>query len=195
MPLTTRRKKLAIAIAAGLVLIIAVLLVVRSNVRIERVALITGAVIAQNKDPHLQRPIRNANVIAESGASVWKVVSEASGLFRLRLDPPVAAGDIVVLKVEHPDYHPFAITTVPEIRSMWFDLLRQAGASESPPARPETRISNVRVRYATRITSTNTIGAAVRTFEIANTANVPCAGPKALFSRRKMEGDGGLTVA
>jgi hypothetical protein len=178
MPLTPRRKKLAIAIAAGLVLAIAVLLVVRRNVRIETVALITGAVIAENKDPHLQRPIRNANVIAESGASVWKVVSEASGLFRLRLDPPVAAGDIVVLKVEHPDYHPFAITTGAGDQIYVVRLTPTTGASEIATTGPQTRISNVRVRYATRITSTNTVGAAVRTFDIVNTANVPCANRK-----------------
>ncbi len=176
MPLTTRRKKLAIAIAAGLVLIVAVLFVIRSNIRVERVAVITGAVIAHNTDPHLQRPIRSATVIAESGALVWKVVSEASGFFRLRLDPPVEAGDIVVLKVAHPDYHPFAITTAAGDQIYVVRLTPTGGASEVHPTRPETRISNVRVRYATRITSTNTIGAAVRTFDIGNIANVPCAG-------------------
>ncbi|HYZ84747.1 MAG TPA: carboxypeptidase regulatory-like domain-containing protein, partial [Bryobacteraceae bacterium] len=49
-------------------------------------------------------------------------------------------------------------------------LRAQSPAKESPG----TRISNLRVRYATRIMSTDTIGAAVRTFDIMNQANVPC---------------------
>ena len=47
-------------------------------------------------------------------------------------------------------------------------LTPKAGQAATP-SHPETRISNVRVRYATRKTNTTTVGAAVRTFDIANT--------------------------
>ena len=176
MPLTTRRRTVAIATTVGLVLMIAGVVAVRKLVRIKRIPLITGAIIAYNKDPHLQRPIRNATLTAESGASVWNAVSESSGLFRLRLDPPVEAGETVVLKVEHTDYHPVAITTPAEEQIYVIRLTPKAGQAATPSAQPETRISNVRVRYATRSTNTTTVGAAVRTFDIANTGNVPCQG-------------------
>jgi hypothetical protein len=178
MPLTTRQRKLTIASVVGLALAVGIALGIRRLARVEKVSLLTGAVIAQNKDPHLQRPIRNATITVEVDASVWKTESESSGLFRLRVNPPITAGDIVVLKVQHPDYHPFALTTIAGDQIYVVRLIPITRPPDVPPIIRETRISNVRVRYATRTTTTTTVGTAVRTFDIANTANVPCEGHK-----------------
>jgi hypothetical protein len=176
MPSTARRKTVAIAAAGGLVLLIAAALEIRKRVRIERVTSLTGAVIVLSEDPHSERPISNAIVTAESGAAAGRSASETSGLFRLRLDPPVLAGEIIVLRVAHPDYHPFAVATPAGNQIHVIRLTPSARLSDAPRGRKETRISNVRVRYATRSTTTTTVGAAVRPFDIANTGNVPCGG-------------------
>jgi hypothetical protein len=175
MPMSSRRKTIAIATAVILVLGLTAMLVIRNLTRTQTVTLMTGAIIAQNKDPHLQRPIGNATVIAKSGAAAGKSVSEPSGLFRLRLDPPVAAGDIVEMTVQHADYQPFTMAA-PAARYIYVVRLTPTPRQLDAPAAREVRISNVRVRYATRSTSTSTVATAVRTFDIANTGNVPCGG-------------------
>lgn len=161
---------------AGLLAAIGGALTIRKLVRIESVAVITGAIIAQNDDPHLQSPVGNANVLAESATAVAKSVSESSGLFRVKLDPPVKAGEIVTLLVEHPDYERFTLSTPASEQIHVIRLTPNARPAAVLPARNETRISNIRVRYATRSTTTITVGTAVRTFDIVNTGNVPCEG-------------------
>jgi hypothetical protein len=165
----------AIYIAAGLVLTIAIVLLVR-KLRGGDMELMTGAIIADDRDPHKQRPIRNAVVTVESGVSAGKSVSESSGLFRLKLQPPVAKGDPIFLRVQHPDYHPLEITAPAEQRLHVLRLKPSAPTQPENPSERTVRISNIRVRYATRITTTSTVGAAVRTFDIVNTGNVPCQG-------------------
>ncbi|MEX2260899.1 MAG: carboxypeptidase regulatory-like domain-containing protein [Bryobacteraceae bacterium] len=170
----TKRVRVEIAIAAGLLLVIASALAIRKLVRGETVGLITGAIIAENADSHLQRPIGNAHIVAESGTAIAKAGSESSGLFRLRLHPPVETGEIVKLRVEHPDYQQKALATPASEQIYVIRLTPNARQAGVPPARKETRISNIRVRYATHSTSTTTVGTAVRTFDIVNTGNVPC---------------------
>lgn len=171
-----RKKTVVIATVAGLVLIIAVAAAIRKLARMETVGVVTGAVIAANRDPHLQRPIGNATVTVRSAADVWNSVSETSGLFRLRLDPAVAADEMIDIRVEHPDYQPLAITTAAKNQIYVLRLTPVREQSAAPPVRGETPISNVRVRYATRTTTTTTVGTAVRPFDISNTGNVPCGG-------------------
>lgn len=176
MPFKPRRRTVAIYIAVGLVLTIAIVLLVR-KLRGGDMEFMTGAIIADDRDPHKQRPVRDAVVTAESGLSVGKSVSESSGLFRLKLEPPVTNGDLIYLRVRHPDYHPFEITTPAEQRLHVLRLKPSAATqTDNPSPEKSIRISNIRVRYATRITTTSTVGAAVRTFDIVNTGNVPCAG-------------------
>src|SRR3954452_10821730 len=161
------------AIGAGL--ITAAALQVRKLVFVEKIATVTGAVITDNPDPHLQRPVANATVIVATGTSERKSVSEASGLFRVTLDPPVFAGEVLEIRVEHPGYHPYTASR-PARAQIDIVRLSPVHAPLSPPDTVRaTRISNLRVRYATRTVSTDTIGSAVRTFDIINRVNVPCA--------------------
>jgi hypothetical protein len=164
---------------AAVVLVAAAALVIRNMQRVKTVAVVTGAVIAQNKDQHLQRPIGNAMIvaeIAESGTAAGKSVSEVSGLFRVQFEAPVTAGEILHLKVTHPDYLRYAVTMPAGEQIHVVRLTPADPVSQVPPPPGTTRISNVRVRYATRSVSTTTVGTAVRTFDIVNTGNVPCAG-------------------
>ena len=135
----------------------------------------TGAVVADNKDPHLQRPISNASITIRYGADSWKSVSEVSGLFRVRLNPTVSADETLDVRVEHPDYHPFAMMMAARDR-IYVIRMTPKPVSEDAAGSRSTTLSNIRIRYATRTTSTTTIGTAVRTFDVVNTGNVECAG-------------------
>jgi hypothetical protein len=174
--MTRRSEKRPAAIAAVIaVLLIIASLAVRELLRSKRVAVITGAIISDNKDPHLQRPISNAKITIGYGADSWKALSEVSGLFRVPLNPAVSLDETLDVHVEHPDYHPSTMTIAAKDRIY---VIRLTPRTVSPPVdeRQTTRISNIRVRYATRSTTTTTIGAAVRTFDVINTGNVECAG-------------------
>jgi hypothetical protein len=168
------RRTAAIAAVLGLILIVASF-GVRELLRAGKVALITGAIIGDNEDPHLQRPISNASITIRYGVDSWKSTSEVSGLFRVPLNPAVSADEAVNVRVEHPDYHPFAITMAARDRIYVIRLTPKLVPMSAAGGR-STSIGNIRVRYATRTTSTTTVGTAVRTFDIVNTGNVECAG-------------------
>lgn len=159
------------AIAAGL--IIAAGLAIKLTF-VGKITTVTGAVIMDSPEPHLQRPVANATVIVASGTSQRKSVSEPSGLFRITLDPPVFVGEMLNIRIEHPEYHPYTASRPARAQ---IDIVRLSPVHPAPPQDNvrATRISNLRVRYATRIVSTDTIGSAVRTFDIINQVNVPCA--------------------
>jgi hypothetical protein len=93
----------------------------------------------------------------------------------LRLDPPVSEDETLNVRVEHPDYHPFARTMAAKDQIYVIRLTPMLVPKDAAEGKT-TSISNIRVRYATRNTSTTTIGAAVRTFDVFNTGNVECAG-------------------
>ena len=168
-----RSKTFTVAAAAALVLIIGFVVERRGPRRAKEFTRLTGAVLAQSDDLHLQRPIVNATVSARSGIATGKSVSESSGLFRLQLDSAVPAFEMIQLRVEHPDYHPYIITT-PAMDQIYVIRLAPKAQPATPPTSGETRLSNIRVRYATRSMSTNAVGTTVRTFDVANKGNVPC---------------------
>ena len=169
----SKRRTAAIAVI-GLILIIASF-GVRQVLRSKRVALVTGAIVADNKDPHLQRPISNAGITMGYGGDSWKSVSEVSGLFRVRLDPAVSVDETLNVRVEHPDYHPFAMSMPAKDRIYVIRLTPRIVPKDAAEGQT-TPISDIRVRYATRSTNTTTVGAAVRPFDVVNNGNILCAG-------------------
>jgi hypothetical protein len=171
-----RRRTALIAATAGLVLTGAATVVIRGLLPHKTIKVMTGAVLAKSQDPHLQRPVGNATVIASTEAATARAVSAPNGLFRLELYPPAEPGEEVKLTVEHADFQPFVSSLRAWDQIYVLQLTPAIRAADVKPGRPEIRIANIRVRYATRVASTNTIGTAVRTFEIDNTRNVPCQG-------------------
>ncbi|HEU0141268.1 MAG TPA: carboxypeptidase-like regulatory domain-containing protein [Bryobacteraceae bacterium] len=164
-----------IAIVVALIVAAAALLLWRS-IPTPEISTVTGAVLARDPDPHKQRPIPNAIVIAGAGGRNAKAVSDGKGLFRLRLEPPVPAGEQISLRVEHPDYRPFTTGTAAGDEIQLLRLTPKAPAPVPPPAQKQVAIANIRVRYATKATNTVNVGSVVRTFDILNRGNVPCEG-------------------
>jgi hypothetical protein len=170
-----RRKRFIIATIAALPILIALAIEIRNRVRRPTISLITGAVIAAQDDVELQRPISDVKVLASARGITGESATEVSGLFRLKFDPPLPAGEPVQLTVTHPDYRTF-VTSVPASQEVLIVRLTpappvsRAGAGE----RKSQSISNIRIRYTTSSSMTTIAGTAVRTFTVRNKANVPC---------------------
>ncbi len=169
------RRITVIAMAAALVVAAAALLIGRW-LRAPEIGTVTGAVLTKDPDPHKQRPIQHALVVASSGGRNAKATSDGTGFFRLRLEPPVPAGDQISLRVEHPGYYPFTAGAPAGDEIQLLRLTPKAPASGPLPAHKQVSLANIRVRYATKATNTVNVGSVVRTFDILNRGNVPCDG-------------------
>jgi hypothetical protein len=170
-----RRRKLAIWAAAAIVgagILVAVW--VYRKTRVDRVAVITGAVLEDNADPNKQLPVENAVIGAKSSEAAGESRSDASGLFRVTLSPPVYAGEPVRMTFQHPGYEPLETTTSAGGQIHIIRLTPKSRKIVSPSERTPVSISDLRVRYAMKTTTTLNVGSTVKTFEVVNTGNVPC---------------------
>jgi hypothetical protein len=172
MPLTMTQRIAAILVGAGLI-VVAFAWKASQTVKIR---FVTGAVLAKDPDPHKQRPIQNATVIAEYGETTGKAVSDSMGYFRLRLEPEVPAGEPMRLRTEHPNYRSFATVVSAGDQIHVIRLERPVRQGDTEPAQKQVVIGNVRIRYATKSTSTVNVAGVVRTFDIQNKGNVACDG-------------------
>lgn len=137
--------------------------------------LVTGAVLTADSNPQRQRPVAEARVSAVAGSSSAAGTTDESGLFRLTLDPPFLPGQPITLTVERPGYHTFAASDLvaDQLHLVRLRPIQPAGEEDDPP---DVTIADVRVRYTFKAASNVEIASAARTFEVVNTANVPCAG-------------------
>ncbi len=135
---------------------------------------ITGAVIANSADLRKQTPIAGAEITAVSGFATGEAKSDSQGFFRLTFYPSLVAGQSVSLKVMHPNFLPVEIEKPPNNEVL---VIRMTPAASDVPQdlnRRETVISDIRVRYTVKVSATLNVGSISKTFEVANTGNVPC---------------------
>jgi len=133
---------------------------------------IRGAIIQKDPDPSKQLPISDVEVTADGALS--GATSDSSGFFSLSLRPEIGPGTPIVLKFRNSDYKPLDlnVTAGDEIYVARVEPVR----TEAPNRGPEVSVTGVSVRYSMEVTNTVNVGSAVKTFEVANTGNVPCAG-------------------
>jgi hypothetical protein len=140
----------------------------------DELALVTGTVLADDPDFHKQRPVAQAQITVQTSGSTGTAVSDDSGLFRLRLDPPIYPDQPITLSVRHPDYLPFEGSERPARQLQILRMTPVQRGAKLAPGKPEVAIANVRVRYAFRTATSLDVASAARTFEFANTPNSPC---------------------
>jgi hypothetical protein len=133
-----------------------------------------GAVVRQEADPTKQLPLADVEITALSnGGVIGTGKSDASGAFTVTLRNRFWIGRQVTLKLRHSDYEPL------DLHDFAGDKLYVA---HMVPLRQEVKstnhadivVSNVLVRYSIKTTNTANVGSAVKTFEVANSGNVPC---------------------
>ena len=161
--------------AIGLGIVIAITLV-KSHV-FRRHRILAGAVLIANADPRKQLPIPNVEITAEAGGRTEHARSDASGYFQLNWRPVVWPGEQLIFKFRHPDYQPLDVarTLSDQLYIVHMTSSASVERAESPDA--EVSVGDIRVRYAVKATNTINIGSTAKTFEVANTGNVPCDGP------------------
>ena len=152
------------------------LLLLLSNCTTKKPIVIRGAVIREDEDPSKQSPIADAAITAAEGVSLAAVKSDANGFFRITLRPEVRRGQTVVLRFRHADYQPLDVTHLVDDQLYIARMVPIPHPVPPAPNHPEVAITNVVVRYSQKTVTTSQVGTAVRTFQIVNTANVPCNG-------------------
>jgi hypothetical protein len=142
--------------------------------RTERISL-TGAVMLQDEDARNQSPIEDVTISAPDEAPAVSSVSRSSGFFTLKLSPEIVPGQSVALTFRHPDYQPLDLTVTAGDGLIIARLLPIHHAITAQPRGPDITVANVRVRYSVEARSAVNIGTGVKTFQVVNIGNVPCA--------------------
>jgi len=158
----------------GLGLALTILLLVLPGLRRERS--LVGAVLIADVDPRKELRLPNVDITAEAGATTAHARSDSSGFFRLGWRSGVWGGEQVTLRFRHPGYQPLEIQRPLRDQLYIARMTPCASGKDATSSEPEVSISNIRVRYAVKATTTITIGSTAKTFEVVNTGNVPCEG-------------------
>jgi hypothetical protein len=137
---------------------------------------LTGAVLAANEDPRKQMPIPGARITALSGLAKGDCKSDSAGFFHLTLHPGVKPGEAVTLNFSHPDYQLLRMTETAGDQIYLARLVPISREIRAKTTGPEVPITDVRVRYSVKATSTVEIGMLAKTFEVSNKNGVRCHG-------------------
>jgi len=135
---------------------------------------IIGAVTVQSADFRKELPIANVDIKVADGLAVAPAKSSSSGFFALRLLKHVRHGAPITLSFRHPGYQPLDLHEIAADKLYIVHMQPLAPKSRAEPGKPVVKIGNIVVRYSFKTLRSIDIGGAVKTFEIANTANVPC---------------------
>lgn len=138
-----------------------------------------GAIIQSDADAKKQLPIGDVAITASDGAVSAATRSEASGYFRLILQKGVFSGNPIVLSFRHPGYEPLDIAVqtgrleVPE--EIYVARMVPIPVKTTASTHTQEVVSDIRVRYTINSRTETNVGSAVKTFQVANRGNVPCA--------------------
>jgi len=170
-------KKVALAAAALAVLAVAIgRLPISgwSRPTVSQPLFIRGAIIQQEPDPAKQLPISDVEVTTENNLAVSGTSSDSSGFFSLSLRPEIRPGTPIVLKFRNSEFKPLDLQVAAN-EELYVAHMGQA-RKEVPNRGPEVSVTGISVRYSVETTTAVNVGSAVKTFEVANSGNMPCQG-------------------
>ena len=171
----TSGRKIAIwvSVSVGMLLIFAVFF--KSLHRHSRLRLtVVGSVIKQDMDTRKQSPIADVQIIAPPELAAPIARSDFSGYFKINLPSAIDPGESILLHFRHPDYRPVDLNVVVNGQLNVIRMIPIHGEAESNLSEADTVVANIQVRYTTEITTTENIGAGIKTFQVVNTGGVPC---------------------
>jgi hypothetical protein len=147
---------------------------------IKRSVLIEGAVIRRDPDSRKELPIEDVVVTASDGVVSASAKSDASGYFKVDLERQVWSGQPIVVHFRHSEYKPLDINLeagrlVIEEKLYVAAMVPLPLSAKPGPAGKESVVSNIRVRYTINSLTESNVGSAVKTFQVFNRGNVPCA--------------------
>ena len=168
-----------VAVAAAIVIGLLVRAHRLKSISVHQSIPIEGTVIQRDADTNKQLPIADVEITASDGVNSAATRSEVSGYFQLILHKGVLSANPVAVGFRHPGYEPLDLT-VQTGRLKTPDelyvaaMVPIAAKNVAGPARPQTVVSNIRVRYTLNSRSESNIGSAVKTFQVVNKGDVPC---------------------
>ena len=149
------------------------------SIAIRQTIPIEGAVIRRDADTDRELPLADVVITASDGVKTVTTQSDASGYFKLVWKKGVLSENPVIVSFRHPSYEPLELTvqtgrleTPARLYIAAMIPIPQKTAAES--RRPETVVSNIRVRYTINSRTESNVGSAVKTFQVVNKGNVPC---------------------
>jgi hypothetical protein len=169
----THTRKIEAWIALLLAVVLMITLAVIHWARRKEITL-QGAVLVEDSDPRKQRPLAGV-AISAGDLAVSDTVSDASGLFVLRLRKAIRNGHPLVISFRHAQYQPLYLNDFVTSKLYVVHLVPVAN-NAAPGNQPQVSVANVRVRYTVKALDQLNVGSAVKIFEIQNKSNVPCKG-------------------
>lgn len=159
-----------IATAAGGLL--AVLIIRRANLRPP--ITLEGAVIRQASPADKEVPLSGVEITASVGTVSASCKSDSMGFFKVTLPGGRKSRAPITLRFRHSGYQPLVLPVISGGRLYVARMSPTAWQSGTPIQGSPVAISNISVRYsATRTTAVN-VGSTAKTFQVVNTAGVPC---------------------
>jgi len=158
------------AIAGGL----AAVLLVRRAKRIKPVVL-QGAVIRQASQADKELPLSDVEITASEGSLATSCKSDTSGFFKLVLPSSSQPKTPVTLQFRHPGYQPLDLAVVGGVGLYVAKMVPTAKQRDATTRGSQVTVSNISVRYSVKTTTAANVGSSVKTFQVVNTGNVPCA--------------------
>jgi hypothetical protein len=175
MPGDKMRNGRKMAIWLGVMVTLTVLAALLIVIRRQKPILLKGAVVRQDDDARKELPIAGVE-ITEANSLAAGTKSDSSGFFSLTLRPLLRRGRPITLQFRHPDYKPLDLNEFVGDKIYVVHLAPVARRTPSASDHPEIVMGNVMVRYSMKTTTAVNIGSAVKTFQVINSANVPCHG-------------------
>ncbi len=133
-----------------------------------------GAVIRSSPDPSRQAPIAGVQVAADCGPRTLLARTDAQGAFTLTLPTGVSPTSPVTLHFRHRDYQPLDMQAVSQTKLYVVRLVSVPPRQHALAHGQADSITNVSVRYATKVPLLVEVGTRVKTFQVVNRANVLC---------------------
>ncbi len=172
-----RRRLVGILIAAvvlGAAAALTIVLVQRSRPR--QPLHLTGVVLRDDPDPSKQVPVPGATIEAVSGPSTAVAKSDTAGFFKIDFEPSWERDRRIALTFSHDGYQSFESGGW---RNGQICVARMMPIERVIPVvskQPRIAITNVRVRYSIKATTTTNVGGIANPFEARNIGSVPCDG-------------------
>ncbi len=134
-----------------------------------------GAVLRRDPDPSKQAPIADVDITAIEGLGIGKAKSGPSGFFTITLPRGLRRREPIVLQFRHRDYQPLDLNDAISDKLYVARMAPVAQNTDTATHGPEIVVGNARVRYTVKATAEANVGSSVRTFQVENKGNVPCA--------------------
>jgi hypothetical protein len=166
----TIKKLLWIAMAAVLALGLATLAVLRYR---RQPLTLVGAVTVQDSDYRNQVPLADVEVRVANDLAAKPAKSDSVGFFSLRLFKHVRRGHPITLEFRRAGYEPLDLNETVGSK-LYIARLVPIHKAERRPKGPGVAVGGVVVRFTVKTLRSVDVGSAVKTFDVANKADVPC---------------------